>query len=109
MTSVPHVAGTAEDKIQADWVKDRFIEAGFDEAKTVPYNVLLSYPQAGVINTVSLIDANNEVNFTTLGVQPQLGKPEESHEKILPNYNAYSAKGVIEVFSTNPSVMQRFV
>lgn len=98
MTSVPHVAGTPEDKLQAEWVKDRFIEAGFDEAKTVAYDVLLSYPQAGVINTVSLINANNEVNFTTLGTQPQLGKPEASYENVQSNYNAFSAKGVVEVF-----------
>lgn len=97
MTSVPHVAGTDQDKIQAEWIRDRFIEAGLDEAKTVPYSVLLSYPQDGVINTVSLINEQNEAIFTTSGRQPQLGTPEDTYNQVLSNFNAYSGKGVVEV------------
>ncbi len=97
LTSVPHVAGTAQDLIQAEWVRDRFLEAGLDEAKTVPYEVLLSYPRPGVVNTVMLIDENENVNYTTLGQQPPLGIPQDSYNDVLWNFNAYSGNGVVEV------------
>lgn len=91
------MAGTDQDKIQAEWIKERFLEAGLDEVKTVPYSVLLSYPEDGVINTVSLIDENQQVVNTTLGRQPQLGTPEDSYKQVLSNFNAYSGNGVVEV------------
>lgn len=97
MTSTPHVAGTAQDLLQAEWMRDRFLEAGLDEAKTVPYDVLLSYPRAGVMNTVSLIDERGRINYTTAGRQPPLGSPEEFSEDIMHNFNAFSANGVVEV------------
>lgn len=97
MTSVPHVAGTDQDLTQAEWVRDRFLEAGLDEAETVPYDVLLSYPRPGVINTVQLIDDKNQVNFTTAGLQPTLGTPQNSSDKVFANFNAYSGKGVAQV------------
>ena len=99
LTSVPHVAGTDQDLIQAEWVRDRFLEAGLDEAQTVPYDVLLSYPRPGVVNTVELIDETNRVNFTTQGRQPALGTPQVSYDKVFANFNAYSGKGVVEVSS----------
>ena len=78
-------------------MRDRFLEAGLDEAKTVPYDVLLSYPRAGVMNTVSLIDERGRINYTTAGRQPPLGSPEEFSEDIMHNFNAFSANGVVEV------------
>ncbi len=97
LTSVPHVAGTVRDKEQAEWVRDRFIQAGL-EAKTIPYEVLLSYPSTdGTVNQISIIDDQGGVRFETVGKQPPLGAPEESSEEILPNFNAYSAPGVVEV------------
>lgn len=100
LTSVPHVAGTKQDKEQAEWVRDKLIEAGLDHVKTVPYRVLLSYPSAekGVVNEVSLLDERGQVRFATVGKQPALGAPEESSDEVLPNYNAYSAGGVVQVF-----------
>lgn len=96
LTSTPHVAGTAQDLLQAEWMRDRFLEAGLDEAKTVPYDVLLSYPLPGVMNKVSLIDDNGRINYTTAGRQPPLGSPEEYSEDIMHNFNAFSASGVVE-------------
>ncbi len=91
------MAGTAQDLLQAEWVRDSFLEAGLDEAETVPYDVLLSYPRPGVINTVELIDDKNQVNFTTAGRQPALGTPQNSYGEVLANFNAYSGKGVAQV------------
>ncbi|XP_046656100.1 N-acetylated-alpha-linked acidic dipeptidase 2-like [Daphnia pulicaria] len=96
LTSTPHVAGTAQDLLQAEWMRDRFLEAGLDEAKTIPYDVLLSYPRVGVMNKVSLIDEQGRINYTTAGRQPPLGSPEEFSDDILHNFNAFSANGVVE-------------
>lgn len=96
LTSVPHVAGTVWDKEQAEWIRDRFLAAGMDEAKTVSYEVLLSYPKDGVLNLISLIDDQGRANFTTEGKQPALGAPEESSSDVLVNFNAYSYPGVVE-------------
>lgn len=97
LTSVPHVAGTAQDMQQAQWMRDRFVDAGLDEVKVVPYEVLLSYPKRGMVNTVSLIDNEGRINFTTAGRQPPLGSSEEFSEEVMHNFNAYSANGVAEV------------
>ena len=98
LTSVPHVAGTIRDREQAEWLKDRFLESGLDEAKTVPYEVLLSYPRSdGVVNTVSLIDDQGNVRFETAGRQTPLGSPEESSPEVQVNFNAYSGNGIKEV------------
>lgn len=54
LSSVPHLAGTPQDLEQAEWVRDRFLEAGLDETKIVPYEVLLSYPKKESPNKVCL-------------------------------------------------------
>lgn len=74
---------------------NRFLEGGLDEAKIVPYDVLLSYPVA--MNSVSLIDSRSRINYTTSGRQPPLGSLEESSENMMENFNAYSASGMVEV------------
>jgi hypothetical protein len=106
------VAGTAQDLLQAEWMRDRFLEAGLDEAKTIPYDVLLSYPRVGVMNKVSLIDEQGRINYTTAGRQPPLGSPEEFSDDILHNFNAFSANGVVEVPNEllwiNLSLIQNF-
>ena len=84
----------------AEWIKEHFIDAGLDEVKIVPYNVLLSFPSPNASNTVSLVDNNGQIRFQTSGRQPALGSPEERSELILPNFNAYSASGVAEVPKT---------
>ena len=94
---MPHVAGTVRDKEQAEWVRDRFIQAGL-EAKTIHYEVLLSYPPTdGTVNQISIIDDQGGVQFETVGKQPSMGSSEEYSEEILANFNAYSAPGVVEV------------
>jgi len=98
LTSVPHVAGTVRDREQAEWLRDRFIESGLDEAKTASYEVLLSYPRSdGVVNRVSLIDDVGNVQFETVGRQTPLGSAEESSDEVQVNFNAYSGNGVVEV------------
>lgn len=44
LTQAPHVAGSPEDRKTADYVAQRFREAGLD-TQIVEYKVLLSFPQ----------------------------------------------------------------
>jgi hypothetical protein len=53
LTEKPHLAGTPQDKEQADWVNSQWKQFGLDSVKTVPYNVLLSYPRMDKPNVVS--------------------------------------------------------
>ena len=98
MTSVPRLAGTVYDLQLAEWMRDRFLESGLDEANTVPYKVLLSYPPPSdqEPNRVSLIDDRNQVRFATVGRQPQLDSQKDNNN-IPHNFNAYSANGMVEV------------
>ena len=53
LTEKPHLAGTPQDKEQADWVSSQWKQFGMDSVKIVPYNVLLSYPRMDKPNLVS--------------------------------------------------------
>ncbi|CAL4080686.1 unnamed protein product, partial [Meganyctiphanes norvegica] len=50
----PHLAGTPQDNNLAELFRNRLLEAGFDTAELVPYNVLLSRPNASSPNIISL-------------------------------------------------------
>ena len=96
LSSVPHLAGTAQDLEQAEWLRNDFLKSGLDEAVIVPYTVLLSYPDMEMPNHVFLIDNNGVANFTTDGRQKRLFSPEENSEAAAPNFNAYSATGIFD-------------
>ncbi|XP_057377944.1 N-acetylated-alpha-linked acidic dipeptidase 2-like [Daphnia carinata] len=95
LRSVPHLAGTAEDSQQAEWLRDQFLEFGLDQATVVPYHVLLSYPDMEKPNKVYLIDSNGVANFTSSGKQMPLYSPEENSTLVAPNFNAYSGTGTV--------------
>lgn len=48
LTTDPHVAGRPRQYELARWVRDKFLEFGFDDAEISTYNVLLSYPSEKV-------------------------------------------------------------
>ena len=97
LSSVPHLAGTAQDLEIATWVRNQFIQGGLDRAYLVPYQVLLSYPDKDQPNLVSLIDSSGNTNFTTSGRQTPLWSKEEFSPIVQPNFNAYSASGTVQV------------
>ena len=94
LSSVPHLAGTAQDLEQAQWVANNFLKFGLDEAVVIPYTVLLSYPDMEKPNKVYLLDDKSNVNFTTSGKQTPLLRPEETSPLVAPNFNAYSGTGI---------------
>jgi N-acetylated-alpha-linked acidic dipeptidase len=97
LASVPHLAGTAQDLEQAEWMRNKFLEFGLDEASVVPYQVLLSYPNKDKLNKVYLMNETGDAVFTTSGTQTPIYSPEEYSPDAAPNFNAYSAPGTVEV------------
>ena len=96
---MPHLAGTAQDKEQADWLREKFLEFGLDDAVLVPYEVLLSYPDKTQPNKVSLFN-DMVVWLETSAKQKPLGPgEEEASDLIVSNFNAYSAPGIVQVFN----------
>lgn len=96
LSSVPHLAGTAQDFIQADAIRAKFESFGLDRAFVVPYNVLLSYPNMTCPNKLYVLDAAGNVAFNTSGRQEPLFAPEEQSDQVAPNFNAYSATGTVQ-------------
>ncbi|CAG0916173.1 unnamed protein product, partial [Notodromas monacha] len=93
LTEKPHLAGTPQDKEQADWVSSQWKLFGLDSVKTIPYNVLLSYPRMDKPNKIHVIDSSGSEIYSTKGRQDPLWAEEESSPLVRPNFNAYSQPG----------------
>jgi N-acetylated-alpha-linked acidic dipeptidase len=91
LTQAPHVAGSPEDRKTAEYVAQKFREAGLD-TQIVEYRVLLSFPQE-----VSLdITAPASVKMHGPSREHVDGDPYQDDPRILPAYNAYSPSGDAE-------------
>jgi len=44
LTAEPHIAGTARDRLLAEWTRDQWLAAGLDSVEIVEHDVLLPYP-----------------------------------------------------------------
>jgi len=52
LTSEPHMAGTPRDRALAEWTRDQWRAAGFDNVEIVEHDVLLPYPGETFVETV---------------------------------------------------------
>ncbi|XP_050737432.1 N-acetylated-alpha-linked acidic dipeptidase 2-like isoform X1 [Eriocheir sinensis] len=95
LTQKQHLAGTEVEWELAAWVEAAWREQGWDEVHLVPYQVLLSYPKNDTPNLVYVLDDAGEVVWTSHGWQEPLYAPEEADPDFLPNFNAFSAPGVV--------------
>ena len=104
LSSVSHLAGTAQDKEQGESLRDKFLDFGLDEAFVVPYEVLLSYPDLSkrYPNRVSLykrIGNTSEIIYNISGIEPPLYAPEEYSSSVPLPFSAYSLNGAIHTVS----------
>jgi N-acetylated-alpha-linked acidic dipeptidase len=91
LAGAPHVAGSVEDRKTAEYVAQKFREAGL-QTQIVAYKVLLSFPQE-----VSLdITAPPNVKMHGLSREQVDGDPYQDDPRILPGYNAYSPSADVE-------------
>src|SRR5437868_427169 len=91
LTQAPHVAGSPEDRKTAEYVAQKFREAGLD-TQIVEYKVLLSFPEE-----VSL-DVTAPANVRMHGPSREHvdDDPYQDDPRVLPPYNAYSPSGDAE-------------
>ncbi|PYY17887.1 MAG: glutamate carboxypeptidase [Acidobacteria bacterium] len=91
LTQAPHVAGSPEDRKTAEYVAQKFREAGL-ETQIVEYKVLLSFPEE-----VSL-DVTAPANVKMHGPSRERvdDDPYQDDPRVLPAYNAYSPSGDAE-------------
>ena len=91
LASAPHVAGSPEDRKTAEYVAQKFRQAGLD-TQIVEYKVLLSFPQE-----VSLdVTAPPNVKMHGPSREHVEGDPYQDDPRVLPAYNAYSPSGDVE-------------
>ena len=91
LTQAPHVAGSPEDKATADYVAQKFREAGL-ETQIVEYKVLLSFPEEASVD----ITAPANVKMHGPGRERVDGDPYQDDPRVLPAFNAYSPSGDAE-------------
>lgn len=90
LTAEPHVAGTPEDWKTAQFVAEKFREAGLDTS-IIPYKVWLNYPAQVNVDIVS------PARIAMHGPTPEHveGDPFQRDPRVLPAFNAYSPSGEV--------------
>src|SRR5262245_4361781 len=84
----PHHVGSAYDKDNAEWMRAKFREWGWD-ARIETYDVLFPTPKERVIELVAPTRFKAVMEEPTVAVDPTSGQKAEQ----LPTYNAYSIDG----------------
>uniref|UniRef100_A0A8C5FSU0 N-acetylated alpha-linked acidic dipeptidase 2 n=1 Tax=Gadus morhua TaxID=8049 RepID=A0A8C5FSU0_GADMO len=91
-TRLPHLAGTKQNLVYAEQIREEWLSFGLDSVELVPYDVLLSYPNKSQPNYISIVDQlGNEVFNTSLAEPVPDGY--EGVADIIPPYSAFSPKG----------------
>jgi N-acetylated-alpha-linked acidic dipeptidase len=91
LTQAPHMAGTPEDKITAEFVAKKFREAGLD-TKIEEYRVWLDYPQEISVD----ITAPADVRMHGPASEHVSGDPYQDDPRIVMPFNAMSPSGDAE-------------
>ncbi|CAL4102285.1 unnamed protein product, partial [Meganyctiphanes norvegica] len=90
----PHLAGSSRDNELAELFRDRLLEAGFDTADLVPYNVLLSRPNASNPNIISL-HANSQEQWRSHYKEQEL-HADDYDEDFIHAFNAFTPAALVE-------------
>jgi N-acetylated-alpha-linked acidic dipeptidase len=107
LTAEPHVAGSPRDRALADWIAERWREAGLEQVEIVEHHVLLPYATDVRVEMPRSTGGRNETWRASLREDPVAGDPFSTRD-IGPAYHAYSASGdvnapVVYAASGNPS------
>src|SRR5437016_14006907 len=91
LTQAPHMAGTIEDKATADYVAQKFREAGLD-TEIVEYKVWINYP-----SEIS-VDATAPAGVEMHGPTPEHvdGDPYQDDPRVVIPFNGMSPSGDVE-------------
>jgi N-acetylated-alpha-linked acidic dipeptidase len=88
LSARPHHVGSPYDKDNAEWIRARFQEWGWD-AEIETFSVLFPTPKERVLELVSPTHYSAKLDEPALAVDPTTGQKSEQ----LPTYNAYSIDG----------------
>ncbi len=91
LTQVPHMAGTPEDKTTADYVAEKFREAGL-ETEIVEYKVWMNYPQEISVDLTE--PAGVEMHGPTR--EHVEGDPYQDDPRVVMPFNGMSPSGDVE-------------
>ncbi len=91
LTSAPHVAGTPEDRQTAEYVAQKYREAGL-ETEIVEYRVLLNYPVEISVDVVA--PATVKMHGPTR--EHVEGDPYDDNPRVITPFNGYSPSGDVE-------------
>ena len=91
LTQAPHMAGTVEDKATADYVAQKFREAGLD-TEIVEYRVWVNYPQE--ISVAATAPAGVEMHGPTR--EHVDGDPYDQDPRVVLPFNGMSPSGDVE-------------
>ncbi|XP_071104998.1 N-acetylated-alpha-linked acidic dipeptidase 2-like [Haliotis cracherodii] len=91
LTQHPHLAGMPGNFRTAEYVRDQWLEQGYD-VQMVPYDVLLSYPDDNHNNTASLTASDGRVLFQSTPREIAFFE-EETHPEAVQPYNTFSPSG----------------
>src|SRR5260370_13110561 len=91
LTQAPHMAGTPEDKATADYVAQKFREAGLD-TEIVEYKVWMNYPSEISVDITA--PAGVEMHGPTAGHVD--GHPYDNDPRVVVPFNGMSTSGDVE-------------
>ncbi|XP_061923250.1 N-acetylated-alpha-linked acidic dipeptidase 2 [Entelurus aequoreus] len=91
-TRLPHLSGTEQNLKYAEQIQSEWRDFGLDSVEMVPYDVLLSYPNASQPNYIAVVDAEGREVFNTSLAEP-VPEGYEDVANIVPPYSAFSAQG----------------
>lgn len=76
--SMTHLAGTANDKAHAEWIRDKFIEFGIADTTIETYWPLLNYP---LQRRLAIVEGPQELLYEASLHEPPLG-PETTSDSV---------------------------
>eukprot|EP00731_Ephydatia_muelleri_P003672 Em0001g3672a len=93
LTSLPHIAGSPQNKMLAQGIYTQWLAYGFDDVQLVNYSVLLSYPNTSNPNVLRLESSTGVIVYEahTKGEVPLT--PGENDSTVAMPFNAYSGTG----------------
>ncbi|CAI5456445.1 unnamed protein product [Caenorhabditis angaria] len=94
-TKDPHIAGTDANKKVAYAIANAWSNAGLEDVHTIPYEVLLSYPDFENPNSVVIRSRDGREVFKSKGVSPVILPDEQSGKHAGHQWLAYAGNGSV--------------
>lgn len=93
LTSAPHVAGSPEDKKTAEYVAQKFREAGLN-TEIVEYKIWMNYPASISVDVTA--PASVKMHGPRREAVAKGSDPYQDDPRVLPAFNGYSPSGEVE-------------